>query len=73
MTKEKARKHLERAKESREFWRACYVDNERDTCEILDVKLSYYGCTGREEKRRECIERIKEQNERISRFERIIK
>lgn len=73
MTKEKARKHLERAKETREFWRNFYVDNERDICRNLDVYISYYGCTGREKTRRECIEHIKEQNERISRFERIIK
>lgn len=72
MTKTKAQKHLNYAIEHRKFWREKYVQNERDKCSTLDIKLSYYDATIREERRREVIQEIKEANERISRFQRIV-
>lgn len=73
MTKAKAMKHLERAIESREFWREAYVENERDNHEMADHKFMYTGMSIREERRQECRREIKEANERISRFQRMVK
>ena len=72
MTKTKAQKHLKCAIESRNFWREAYVENERNTNKLLDVKMMLIGMTLREEKRIECIQEIKEANERIAKFQRIV-
>lgn len=74
MTRNKAMKHLGYALENRDFWREAYVENERDTKSMLDVR-GLFGSNGtlREERRAECIREIKEANERIARFERIVK
>lgn len=73
MKQSKAIKHLNRAREDREFWRQAYVENERGNGGILDVYSSYYGCTLREKRRADYIANIKELNERISRYERFAK
>ena len=79
MTRAKAMKHLERALEIREFWREAYVDNERDKRSILDLRHETYDeeegfitVSYREERRRECRAEIREANERIARFQRIV-
>lgn len=72
MKKEKARKHLINARESLEFWREQYLNNERDTNPMIDIYLSSFRKSIREERRESCIKCIKEAKERISKFERIV-
>ena len=74
MTKAKALKHLRNALEDREFWREKYVEYRRDTRSTMDVKAGMLDShTIRENFIAEAIEEIKNANERISRFERIVK
>lgn len=76
MTKEKARKHLEYAKESLEFWREQYVNACRDKNSIMDVKGLYLAgdhTTLREEKKADAIANINEAKQRIAKFQRISK
>lgn len=74
MTKTKALKHLGYAIESREFWRAAYVDACRNKNNLMDVKGLYLAEgyeTLREMKKAEARAEIKDANERIARFQRI--
>ena len=76
MTKAKARKHLAYAIESREFWREAYVEACRSKNSTMDTKGLYIAekyATLRELKKAEAIVEIREANERIAKFERIVK
>lgn len=68
---EKARKHLINARESLDFWRDAYVDNERnkDNIDIFDPIL---GRTLREERRLHILKCIADAKRRISKFERLV-
>ena len=69
---EKARKHLINARESLEFWREVYVNNERDNNPSMDLKFHSIGATIREDKRKDILNCIKDAKERIAKFERIV-
>lgn len=72
MTLKKAVKHLASARQHLDFYKELYVQNERDTNTILDVKMCFGGKTIREERREEYIKEMHDAKERIAKFERII-
>lgn len=72
MKKEKAIKYLKNALEKRTFWKQVYVENEKDKSDLIDLKLNYLGCTIREKRRKEAIQEIKEANEQIAKYQRIV-
>ena len=71
MTKQKAKRLLESARESLTFWRECYVDLCRDKTPTLDIHLNYYGGTIRNIKKAEYLENIASVKERIAKYERV--
>ena len=74
MTKAKAQKHLNYARESLKFWQEAYVDVCRDKNRALDIKGLYLAEgyeTIRDMKKAEAIAEMKEAKVRIARFERI--
>ena len=72
MTKEKAIKHLGRAREHLNFWREKYVEACRDRRSAMDIKMHYFDeLTLREQMKRDALNEIAEAKERIARFERI--
>lgn len=74
MTKKKAQRHLNSAIEDREFWREKYVEACRCKISTYDTPLAMFGGkTGRQAQKEEARQNIAEANERIARFERIVK
>lgn len=74
MTKKKAQKHLNLAIESREFWREKYVEACRCKISTYDIPLAMLGGkTMRQVEKEEARQNIAEANERIAKFERIVK
>lgn len=76
MTKAKAEKHLRYAIESREFWREAYLEACRCKNTMMDIKGLYLAEgyeTLREMKKAEAIAEIKDANNRIAKFERIVR
>lgn len=74
MTKKKAKKHLDFAIENREFWREKYVAACRCKIRTYDIPLAMLGGkTMRQAEMEEARQNIAEANERIARFEKIVK
>lgn len=74
MTKTKAQKHLNYAREDLKFWQEAYVDVCRNKNRMLDIKGLYLAEgyeTLRDMKKAEAIAEMKEAKVRIARFERI--
>ncbi len=72
MTIEKARKKLELAKEHLQDDRQNYVHILRSTNRAMDIRFSHLGGkTPREKMISDVLEEIKEDKERIARYERI--
>lgn len=70
MTKAKAERRLKSWRNHLNYWREAYVENERDTNTILDIR-KWNGKTTREEQREEYISNINEAKMYIAKFERI--
>ena len=68
---EKARKHLINARESLEFWREQYVENERNK-DNIDFYMMGLGRTIREERRIDILNCIADAKRRIAKYERIV-
>ena len=74
MTRAKAQKHLDRARETFEFWKDQYLYACRETSTAMDIRLHYLDKhTIREQKKLEAIEEMNDAKVRIARFERIVR
>lgn len=74
MTKAKAQKHLNNARETLEFWKEQYIDACRETSTAMDIRLHYLDeHTIREQKKLDAIAEMNNAKIRIARFERIVR
>ena len=72
MTKERAIKHLERAKEHLAYLNESYVKNERNKHPMMDINWDYTsGLTLRETRRKDILDDMADVKERIARLQRI--